>query len=357
MLARDIQKTVYKISDFVNWQKSQLLLLSPHFQRRAVWSSGAKSFLIDTIIRGLPVPIIFLREQRTDLKSLEHRREVVDGQQRLRTVFSFVCPTVLKDFDPQRDRFQVRKAHYKQMAEKDFGQLPGDVRQKILDYEFSVHVLPSSVGDREVLRIFSRLNSTGYKLNPQELRNAAYFGEFKTTMFDLAAEQLDRWRSWQVLTEDNIARMEEVEITSEFAQLMLHGVLGKSQVALDRLYKANDLNFKHQPEVARRFRTIMDLIDQGLGQQIHQSAFRKRAPFYALFAVYYDVCFTIGSRMDRASPSQPPRGFAAKLLKAGMRIDSGSAPKLVLESLARRTTHPESRKRVISYLRKSTGIA
>lgn len=64
MKTLDIAKTVYKVSDFLSWQKAGSLVLSPSFQRRPVWEAGAKSFLIDTVVRGLPMPIIFLREQK-----------------------------------------------------------------------------------------------------------------------------------------------------------------------------------------------------------------------------------------------------------------------------------------------------
>jgi len=94
----NIQKTLYKVADFVSWLKNRQLELSPEFQRRSVWKPGAKSYLIDTIIKGMPIPIIFLRDKRTDISQFEPIREVVDGQQRLRTVLSFVCPEYLYVF-------------------------------------------------------------------------------------------------------------------------------------------------------------------------------------------------------------------------------------------------------------------
>src|SRR6266478_6949577 len=115
----NIQKTVFKVSDFLSWQRAGSLILSPAFQRRPVWPNGAKSFLIDTVIRGIPMPIIFLR-QRTNPKTLEPLREVVDGQQRLRTVISFVEPTLLPDFDSSRDAFTVDGIHNKDIAGKQF---------------------------------------------------------------------------------------------------------------------------------------------------------------------------------------------------------------------------------------------
>ena len=59
------------------------------------------------------------------------------------------------------------------------------------------------------------MNSTGVKLNAQELRNAEFFGEFKEVCYELATEQLNRWRHWGIFSPDRIARMMEVELTSE----------------------------------------------------------------------------------------------------------------------------------------------
>src|SRR5438046_3195750 len=141
MQAYQVTKTQFKVSDFIAWANAGTLILSPSFQRRSVWPVGAKSFLLDTIVRGLPIPIIFLREQKTDLDSLEPKREVVDGQQRIRALLAFLVPKLVKNFDPARDNFTIKPAHNKDLAGKPFRDLPAEVRQTILDYQFSVHVL------------------------------------------------------------------------------------------------------------------------------------------------------------------------------------------------------------------------
>jgi hypothetical protein len=352
----NIQKSTYKVSDFLGWQKSDTLVLSPKFQRRPVWSAGAKSFLIDTIIRGFPIPIIFVRERKTDLKTLQHKREVVDGQQRIRTVLSYIAPQSLKDFNKVRDEFTIKRAHSEAYADMGFSDLPEDVQRAILDYEFSVHVLPSSIGDREIIQLFARMNSTGFKLNEQELRNAQFFGAFKTSMFEIAAEQLERWRSWSILTEDQIARMLETELTSELAQLMLSGVGGKSQVAITALYQDKDANFPERSEVERRFRATMDAIQGLIGTEMPNTAFRKRAPFFALFAVVYDGLFGLGSSLRKQKSKTLPSAMKAALLEADREIALDVTPRSVNEALARRTTHPESRKAVVAYLKGKCGI-
>ena len=346
MQTHQVSKTNYKVSDFIAWAKARTLILSPSFQRRPLWPVGAKSFLLDTIVRGFPIPIIFLREQKTDLNTLEPKREVVDGQQRIRTLLAFVLPTAVKNFDPDRDSFTIKSAHNKELAGKAFKDLPSEVRQNILDYQFSVHILSSSVDDREVLQIFARMNATGFKLNAQELRNAAFFGEFKTSMYAISAEQLPRWRKWRIFTEAQIARMAEVEITSEFAQLMMKGVVGKTQKAIDTLYEELEDEWPERAEVERRFRHCMEELDNTVGADLANTQFRNRAPFHGLFAAVYNAAFDIGSALKKKKSEPLPANFKARVLKISDTIHDVKAPDKVLEALARRTTHKDSRKTV-----------
>lgn len=351
MRISDIEKTVYKVSDFLSWQKARTLVLSPSFQRRAVWKLGAKSYLIDTIFRGLPMPIIFLREQKTSLVSFEPHREVVDGQQRIRTVISYIDASLLLDRVDAHDIFTVQSVHNKELAKKKFSELDSDAQQRILDYKFSVHVLPASVDDSEILQIFARMNSTGLKLNDQELRNAEYFGEFKTAVYELASEQLQRWRSWKIFSEDDIARMKEVELTSEFAQLMLKGVTSGSQSQITRLYKEKNEVFPERAEVERRFRIIMDTIDDKLGSEMGVLPYNKKTPFYSLFAFVYDIQFGIRSPLELARPKPLSSTLTNRIKVIGKKIEENSIPEEVKDALARRTTNIDSRLAILRYFR------
>ena len=221
------------------------------------------------------MPLIFLRE-RIDLNSTKAIREVVDGQQRLRTAFAFVDPGLLDDFRESRDTVTVRKAHNPEIAGRTFRELDDETKRAILGYRFSVQTLPANVEDRDVLQIFARLNATGTRLNDQELRNAAWFGEFKTRVYELAYGQLERWLSWGLFTEDQISRMGEVEFTSELVQAILVGPRGKSQAALDRLFRDHDNTWPQSGEVARRFETVMEEIDGLIGSMMASSASRGR---------------------------------------------------------------------------------
>jgi hypothetical protein len=280
---------------------------------------------MDTIVRGIPMPIIFLR-QRTDPDTLEPRREVVDGQQRLRTVIAFIDPNLLPNFDAMRDAFTVEEIHNEELAGKSFRELPAEIRQRVLDYDFSVHVLPADTEDRDVLLIFGRMNSTGFKLNEQELRNAEFFGAYKELMYQLAYEQLDRWRSWGVFSETDIARMLEVEEASDITITMLKGVHGKNQREITEFYKKYNKAFPQRLEVMRRFRAVMDTIQDHLGPRMRSLAFRRKPLFHTLFSFYYDLTFGLGSPMVRKKPASAPKTAAIAVVNASTRIASDEIP-------------------------------
>lgn len=349
----DIKKTQYRVSDFLSWQQSGTLNLSPSFQRRPVWKPEAKSFFVDTVIRGLPVPLIILREKRSDISRLEPVREVVDGQQRLRTLFAYIKHNLLNDYDPRTDSFSLLPEHNEEYAGFSFSDLPQEVQQATLDYEFSVHILPAGTDDRDVLRIFARLNSTGVKLTPQELRNAEYFGAFKVTMYELATEQLYRWREWRIFTEYNIARMEEVELVSELSLMMLrHKIIGKTHKALDNIYREKDKDFPERDEIVRRFRDIMDTIEDMFGENLKKLPFRRKTLFFSLYAFMYDYKYGLSSELNTRTKGRNinKRKVTRALIRAGERIARKEAPEEVLEATARRTTHAGSRQIVFNFL-------
>ena len=77
----------HPISDVNDWQRAGRLELQPDFQRREVWSPAAKIMLIDTVLRDVPMPKMFLWNEL--IAGSTHRR-VIDGQQRLSAILGFL---------------------------------------------------------------------------------------------------------------------------------------------------------------------------------------------------------------------------------------------------------------------------
>lgn len=279
-------RTTYTVVDFLEWQRQGSLELQPFYQRRAVWNPRVKSLLIDSLLRGFPLPLIFLHS-RLDVATSKTMRQVVDGQQRLRTILSFVDIDSLRDRE-EWDDFTVLRSHNREFSGLSFSQLPDETQTHILQTPLSVNVLPADVDDVTVLTIFQRMNSTGYKLNDQEIRNATYFGEFKDAAYELAYEQYQRWLKWEVFNIQEIAQMREVELSSDLMGYLLRGIQARTKSALNGLYKANDEKFSSRAEVEREFRNAFDYLEGVYAPGASRSGlkrFRSSAWFYAAFVV------------------------------------------------------------------------
>ncbi len=328
-------KTVYTVNQFLDWQRQGTLDLSPIFQRRPVWKGPAKSQLIDSIVRGYPIPIILLRQVQ-DFDTLTIRMEVVDGQQRLRTLLSFIDPDCLPDLQ-EKDHFVVRRTHNPDIAGKSFARLPADIKQALLGYELSTHIFPATTGDELVFRIFARLNSTGLSLNEQEVRNSEFHGAFKSLVYELSFENLDNWRRWKVFSNDAISRMEEAEAVSEYILAMTRGITAKNQAKITDFYRIHEEEYAASDVVRQRFEATIASIDQHLGEQLPGSAFQRPALFYSLYAAVYDHMYGIASPFKRAKPNSLPRTIARSFGRASVRIRSKDLPENVQDAMDKAT--------------------
>lgn len=269
---KNFDSRTYSINDFRGWNDRKELELQPKFQRRSVWSDKARSYLMDSIVRGKPIPKIFIR-QDIDPKTKKTVREVVDGQQRLRTIFSYL-----------QDGFKISKTHTAEYGGKFYSELPEEVQTGILKYELSVDLLLDAP-DKEVLDIFARLNSYAVKLNHQELRNATYFGEFKTLSYSLGLEYNTFWTTNRIFTDAQILRMDEAELTSDLLIAMLDGI--KSRKAIDGYYKKYDDELKEKTKLAQNFRKTMDTIGAMSAEALADSPFKSPVLFYSLFCAVH----------------------------------------------------------------------
>ncbi|MCI5483497.1 MAG: DUF262 domain-containing protein, partial [Clostridiales bacterium] len=175
----DFNPREYSIRELYDSYRRKETILSPKFQRRPVWEYKAKSYLIDSILSGFPIPRIFVRE-RTNL-DMSACREIIDGQQRLKTIFDFM-----------NDGFRISKVHNKEYGGMCYSELPDEVKRDFLKYPISA-ILLIDLDDNAVFDIFARLNTYSVKLNNQELLNSQYFGVYKQLVYRLAQEYRTFW--------------------------------------------------------------------------------------------------------------------------------------------------------------------
>jgi hypothetical protein len=310
------------VSDFVRWHKEGSLVLSPKFQRRRVWPPKARSFLIDTILRGFPIPKIYMR-QHLDLRSSKSIHDVVDGQQRLGAVLDF-REDKIKLPEDDSDRSGLR-----------FSQLEKDDQKKFLTYEFSVDLLVDAA-DADVLNIFARINSYSVPLNSQEKRNARFFGSFKQTVYSLGFQNIEFWKKHRILSDTAMARMKEAELTSELIVGMTIGLQDKKK-SLDRFYEKWDDRFPYKEKSTERFFDLIDLIEKHLGESLSESNFRRPALFYSLFLAMYEIRYgELGefSSNRRTFSDRDGKRLLAALARLDDVLDSEQPPKNLSQFVA-----------------------
>jgi hypothetical protein len=178
----------------------------------------------------------------------------------------------------------MSKAHSADYGGKFYSELPEEVQTGILKYDLSVDLLLDAP-DKEVLDIFARLNSYAVKLNPQELRNATYFGEFKTLAYALGLEYVLFWTENHIFTDAQVLRMDEAELASDLLVALLDGT--KSRKAIDAYYKKHDDELKEKVKLAQNFRKTMDAIGALSGGTLGESPFKSPVLFYSLFCAIH----------------------------------------------------------------------
>lgn len=275
----EAQKTkTASINDFREWDNRKELILAPEFQRRKVWGPKARSYLIDTILRGFPIPALYIR-QKIDLKTQKTIREVVDGQQRIRAILDYI-----------NGKFVISKVHNEEYGGLKFSELPDDVKEKFLEYDLSVGFLVGA-DDSDILEIFSRINSYTVVLNEQELINAEFSGRFKQVVFELGREHLQFWRNNKILRDYQITRMKEAELSADLVIAMIDNLQDRKKEKVRQYYKEYDDEFPQEELVKRRFKKCIDLIAEIFGDSLSKSPLRRTTLFYSLFCALYDIEF------------------------------------------------------------------
>lgn len=150
--------TLYKLKDKINEQ--------PTYQRGEVWSPRKKAILIDSMLRGIDIPKIYLRKLPA---SNAHDYEVADGQQRLTSICRFIDNKVTL-IDGEEKGLNLAKIDSKIVGGLTYSQLHQDHKDRFDGYEVTIAIIEEATHN-EIRTLFGRLQE-GEPLVPAEKRNA-----------------------------------------------------------------------------------------------------------------------------------------------------------------------------------------
>ena len=169
------------------------LIIQPEYQRHYIYGGGKDADVIDSILKGYPLGLIYFNDAGTSL-------EVLDGQQRITSIGRFVT-----------GKFAIKQNG----KEQTFSSLSAEEQAKILNTDLLVYVCEGT--EAEIKQWFQTINIAGIPLNDQELLNAIYSGPFVTAAkaeFSNSGNALQQ--KWGRYVKGDPKRQEVLEVALEW---------------------------------------------------------------------------------------------------------------------------------------------
>lgn len=212
------------------------LQLDPGFQRNNVWETKQKYELIESILMGIPLPVIYLFEDKNA------KKQMVDGRQRITSIVDYMNNNfALQDL-------KILPA----FNGKKFKDLDAAYQNKIEEYQLHAYVIEPPTPEQVKYDIFDRVNRGGTPLNTQEMRNALYYG--KSTEMLKALAKLE---SFKKATDKKI---DDTKMRAQYAILRLIGFY---------LYRTTK-NFEYKSNINDFLAPVMQYLNQASEQELNE---------------------------------------------------------------------------------------
>lgn len=268
--------------------------LNPPYQRRPAWTTRQRQDLLSSIFNGIPVPAVILYKIKGTRGGEQF--EVMDGKQRMETIFHFCYGKIIKDeaklgFWLRRDQSKKREWFYFQ-----------DLKDRVSRYQFGINVskflnykLPVIEYSGELVglagqkiaekEIFAKINSTGSKLTKNEIRHAE-----STPFFEMGGRLESKWKKkmvekWKVFSKSEVARYQYHEFMLELATVVLNGGISDKRTHLEKYMRA-DLESKDLTRVENQVSGVLTWLNTIIrDEDFIATRFHKKADFYTLFSI------------------------------------------------------------------------
>lgn len=231
-----------------NLEEENNELFVPDYQREFVWDTTRQSRLIESIILGLPIPIIFVAENK------DGRLEIVDGSQRIRTLSAFLSGDLTLE---GLDKLSL-------LNNLKFQDLSISRQRKINNTPIRMIVLSDKTSETVKNDLFDRINRGSDLLLNMEKRKGIYKGKFNDFIYDKCAK-LELLKKLAPLSKVVEKRQEHEELILRFFALADNYPKYKTQYQgigtyLDEYMNAKNSTFTSE-EADEKYTSLIKVLD------------------------------------------------------------------------------------------------
>ena len=273
----DNRKSIKEISSMF---EEASLIFDDTYQRRSVWSEKDKIRLVETVLLNLIIPVLFLWKADTDPETGASITHIVDGQQRVKAICSFIN----NEFK-LKPQFLLDEMAKKKYSNKYFRDLDAEDKKSFWNYQLMVIDIDPTATRNDIITMFNRLNLTDYNLNDQEKRNSMS-GEFAALARELSDAPI--WEERHLFTTTDVKRMKDVEFCASLILLYRKGIIDQTdQTALNQAYEELQSGYKDAENDKYAVFAAIDLLPQFFISEEVTKFLKKKTQLYTLFSVIF----------------------------------------------------------------------
>ena len=256
------------------------LIVDETYQRRSVWGEKDKIRLIETILLKLVIPEVFFWKAETDPETGESITHIVDGQQRIKAIASFIDNEY-----KLKKQYLLDEGIKEKYGNKFFKDLDPDVKTAFWNYRLMIIEIGQESTKDDIVQVFRRLNLTDFNLNDQEKRNSIS-GDFAALARDLSEEPI--WDKKHLFNNTDIKRMKDVEFCGTLILLYRQGIIDQTdQKPLNQAYEDLQSGYNEAETDKEHICQAITELEKFIDEDDILKFVKRKAQLYTLFSVIF----------------------------------------------------------------------
>jgi uncharacterized protein with ParB-like and HNH nuclease domain len=249
------EKTIGEIIELIEDDK---INLNPSYQRNFIWSPKDQQMLLDSILKGYPLPNFFI------YRKPDGKYEMVDGQQRSKTIFRFYKGKLTSSSETNKKTFLTID------------------KRLFLDYKLPIVIIKNLKHGESMSEFYVLINKKGKHLNIPEVQKSEFHDKNFMKLANACLSH-QKFINLDLFTTASRTRMNDREYVQELLGFLKEGIKDKKKY-IEEVFK-NDINDSEYVELFNQFKLIIDKIDK-LNElfPIKNTRYKQKNDFYTLFS-------------------------------------------------------------------------